>query len=76
MYNSKQISRVLVIVACATSLAACAGYSRRENATMIGTAVGGVAGAVVTGGSTAGTVGGAVVGAAVGNEVGKKEERK
>ncbi len=74
--DSKQISRVLVIVACATSLGACAGMSRRENSTLIGTAVGGVAGAAVTGGSTVGTVGGAVVGAAVGNEVGKKKENR
>lgn len=72
----KQLSRILVIAACAASLGACAGYSRRENSTMIGTAVGGVVGAAATGGSTVGTVGGAVVGAAVGNEVGKKKEHR
>jgi len=76
MDSTQRISRILVIAACAASLAACAGYSRRENSTMIGTAVGGVAGAVVTGGSTVGTVAGAVVGGAVGNEVGKNKEKK
>ena len=68
-----QISRILVIAACAASLGACADMSHREKSAAVGTAIGGVVGAVVTGGSTVGTVGGAVVGGVIGNEVGKKK---
>ncbi len=55
------------------SLSACAGMSRSEKSTAVGTVVGGVAGSVLTGGSTAGTVGGAVVGGVVGHEIEKKK---
>ena len=71
-----QISRILLIAACATSLGACSGMSHREKSATVGTVIGGVAGAAVTGGSTVGTVGGAVVGGVIGNEVGKKKDSR
>ena len=65
-----RLQRGLILVACATSLAACSGMSNREQRTVSGGAIGagvGAVGAAVLGGPVllgagVGAVGGAVIG--------------
>jgi osmotically inducible lipoprotein OsmB len=69
------ISRTLVSVVgaltLASTLAGCGTPSRQQVGVGTGAVLGGVAGHAVTGGSTLGTVGGAAVGGVIGNEMSK-----
>jgi osmotically inducible lipoprotein OsmB len=69
------ISRTLISIAgaitIASTLTACGTPTRQQLGTGTGAVLGGVAGHAVTGGSTLGTVGGAAVGGVIGSEMTK-----
>ncbi len=70
-------TNLLVTLAAALSLAACAHDPTREQiGTVGGAALGGAAGNVLFDGSAVGTVGGAAAGALIGKEVGEDMDRK
>jgi len=73
----KTIQKLTLSAIAATmlvGLAGCAGMSKQDKGTAIGTAAGAVGGAVLTGGGAVGTVGGAVVGGVIGHEVSKPKK--
>ncbi|MCP9758774.1 glycine zipper 2TM domain-containing protein [Aquitalea sp. S1-19] len=63
------LTRSLLILTLAASMAGCAGMSQQQKNTAVGAAIGGVAGSVLTNGGTLGTVGGAAIGGAIGHGV-------
>jgi osmotically inducible lipoprotein OsmB len=69
---SRTVVSIATAVTLASALTACGTPSNQTMGTVGGAALGGLAGSAVTGGSTVGTVGGAAVGGVIGHEVTKK----
>ncbi len=64
----KNLSRMMLIAALATSLTACQNMTTQQRNTAAGAAIGGVAGNLI-GNNTASTLGGAALGGVIGSQI-------
>lgn len=74
MKSISKFARTAAAAAMCLGLAACAGMSHQDKATVTGAGVGAVGGAVLSNGSALGTIGGAAIGGVIGHEVGKDKK--